>query len=102
MAEVREKISDLSKWAKSQATFLKVLPGESVEVTFKDFKIVPDTFNPGKEKIQYNFETEFGMKSMESSSTQLALALGSVKSGDKVKISRTGEGRNTKYTVEVL
>ena len=94
--ESEEEVGNLTKWAKENAKFLKLTDGESYEGIYKGYK--EGTNMNGDPTIIYKIDD----KELKSSSTKLASEMDVIAEGSKIKISRTGEGLQTKWTVEVL
>ena len=90
---------DLKKWADSKSTFVKVGDGESITAVFKKAVEVEDTFNPEQMKINYTLEIDGEQKILGSMSVSLARQMANIKEGEIIKISRSGEARNTKWAV---
>lgn len=93
---------DLDGFIKGNSKFLKIPENSSVEVIYKGFEIIPDRFNPGKETVSYQFTWPGSDKIIpwNKASTNVAIQMQKVSAGDKVKITRTGSGFATKYTIE--
>jgi len=93
--------NDLKQWAKDNNPNLVFEPGESITVVYKGYKIVPDAFNPGKEKVQYEVETEDGKtKFWNNGSGRVAMFFSGVEEGGLVTITATGEGMKRRYEIE--
>ena len=90
----------LSDWVDEKSDFLVIEDGESAEVTFLGYELTKSTF--GKETVRYQFDTEFGKKSWDSSAKNVALFFDKLKKGLKVRMTRTGEGTDTKYKTELV
>lgn len=91
---------DLKKWASGQTRFVRLSDGDSLEAVFLKATEIEDTFNPGKTKIRYALEVDNEQKFLESSSGTLAREMYPIEEGEVIKITRTGEGMNTRYKVE--
>lgn len=93
----------LSDYAKNASKFLKLKDGESMEVVFKAFKIVPNKFDTEKETVKYIFLTDGGQeKEWENGAGYVADFFDGVKEGEPVRITRDGEGTKTKYKLELI
>ena len=90
---------DLKDWASKQSKFVRLADGESTTGVFLKATEVEDSFNAGKTKIRYTLEIDGEQKIIESSSVNLARQMGAIEEGEIVKITRTGEGMNTRYSV---
>jgi len=93
-------MGDLKKWARDNNPNLRFESGESIVVLYRGHKVIPDAFNPGKEKIQYEFEIEGKVKYWSSGSGKVAEFFDKVTPGDFVKITATGEGMKRRYDLE--
>ena len=102
------KLADI---VKERSPYLKLENGESVEATYKGYKIVPSTFDPEKERFRFMIDVEINGKLMtkywDTDSSAVAMAFDKCKSGDKVKITKTTQkastGREvTRWLVEPL
>ena len=94
-----EKLSD---FAKKQSPFLIIADGESVEGIFESYEIVPSTFDPSRRVVQYTLIVNDEKKFFKSSAGGVAMAFEKAGEGAIVKITRSGEGRETRYKVEVV
>lgn len=76
---------------------------EPITGVYIGFEFVEDNFNPGKQKVNYLLEIENEQKALSSASKRLARAFIGAKPaiGNFIKITRTGEGFDTQYKVEV-
>ena len=90
----------LSDWAKENSQFIKLANGESIELVYKGFKIVPNKFDTDKETIRYIFLVNGKEKFWENGTRYAAEYFDNVKEGEVVKITRKGEGNKTKYELE--
>ncbi len=73
-----------------------------VEGIYTGFSLEPDVFNPGEQRVIYDLEINNERKTIASSSKRLARAVLAAKpeAGNFIRITRTGEGFDTNYTVE--
>ena len=92
----------LSDWAKENSQFIKLADKESIELVYKGFKIVPNKFDTEKESIRYIFLVEGKEKFWENGAGYIAEYFDNVKEGEVVKITRKGEGNQTKYELEAV
>ena len=70
-----------------------------IEGVFEGMKIITkESFGQEKEVMRYKIDG----KTFDSISGNLAAQMDDVKSGQKIKITRTGEGMDTRYTVEIV
>ncbi len=93
---------NLKQWAKNHQTYLKVLEGEPVTCKFLGAEDFVDKENKDQDKIRYFLEVDGAEKVMESQSIGLAEIMAAFVKGDWIKISRTGQQRATRYTVEKI
>jgi hypothetical protein len=92
----REEEMDLKNWSKDNAKFIKIKDGETYEGIYKGCK--PGVNMNGEPAVIYDFDG----KEFKSSSTILADKFSQIKEGTTIKLSRTGEGLQTKWKVESL
>lgn len=95
--------NDLKQWAKDNTKFLKILNGETFEGFYMGFNIVPNTFDPDKQSIQYKLKyTDCeNIVYWTNGSTSVANAMSNFEEGDVITISRTGSGtHDTKYEIK--
>ena len=88
------------EWAKKNSKFIKLADGDSFKGKLKDFKAIPDHFNPDKEVIRYTFEMEDGqLKYWDNGRASVVEAMAGFV-GKLVEVWRRGEGKNdTSYEV---
>lgn len=100
-------MGQLADTAKKNSNFLKLSKGESMEVTFLAFRVVPSTMDPTKETVQYKFGTEFGEKYWTNGNSSIMLFFDGFPAGRKVIITRSpwinkdGKEDSSKSTYEV-
>jgi len=92
----KEEEMDLKNWSKENAKFIKIKDGESYEGKYLGCK--QGVNMNGEPAVIYNFDG----KEFKSSSTILADKFASIPEGTQVKVSRNGEGLQTKWIVETL
>ena len=93
-------MSELQEYIKRNSRTIFLKDGEKLETVYQGFKIGANRFDPEKESIYYNFETEYGIKQFQSGSIGLAKIFDSIEKGEKIRLTRHGEGNKTKYTIE--
>ena len=87
------------EFAKSNSSFVKFDEGGVIAGQFQGMKmVVKDSFGEEKEVMRYKIDG----KTFDSLSTALAEKMDDVVIGQRVKITKTGEGTSTKYAVEVI
>jgi len=85
-------------FSKKNSSFIKFDDGV-IEGVFGGMKIVvKDSFGEEKEVMRYKIDG----KTFDSLSTALAEKMDEVKIGQKVRITKSGEGTSTKYSVEII
>ncbi len=95
--EQKEEIDmDLKNWSKDNAKFIKIKSGESYEGVYKGCKSGVNM--NGEPAVVYNLDG----KEFKSSSTVLADRFALIPEGTKIRLSRAGEGLQTKWSVETL
>lgn len=91
----------LVELGKSKSKFLKLQDGESVQAVFVDSKDAVSKF--GQPVGEYLLRLEDGTtKTLTSAAGNLMTTLGALSGGEKLVITRHGEGTKTKYEVDVL
>ena len=89
----------MKDWAFKNSTFLKLGDGESFTGTLQSAKPVTSRFDREKEVMQYQFELEDGSEKLwENGSTRVCEELSDL-IGEILKITRRGEGNETKYEI---
>ena len=97
-------MKSLNDYVKLNSKFLSIPDGESVILIYKGYSIVPDKFKPGSETVSYLFvepETGRGLP-WNKSSNKIALEMKKVEIGQMVRITRFGDGFDTKYKIQVI
>lgn len=94
-------MGELANFAKRNSQFITLSDGESIEAAYKGFKQGINTLDPTKEVIIYQFETEFGTKAFKSGSCALARLFDNVAKDTEIRLTRSGEGNQTKYKLEI-
>lgn len=92
----------LGDFVKDNSKFLKLGNGESFEGVYKGYKVGPSKFDPEKETCVYKFSCEGEDEKFvyfQTASVAVAKIFSQYKGGEKVKITRQGEGTNTKYKI---
>ena len=92
--------ADLKQWAIDNNPNITFQADESVTACYKGFTIVPDAFNPGKEKVQYELEIDGKTKYWKNGSGRIAMFFSGVEVGELIKITATGEGMKRRYDVD--
>jgi len=95
-------MGSLKDWAKRHQLYLKLEEGQPTFCKFLRFEEFVDHDNDDREKIRYFLEVSGDEKILESQSVGLAEAMSVVKNGDWIKITKTGKGRQTHYSVEIV
>jgi len=91
-----DEMGELASWSKENAKYIKIENGESYEGIYNGYK--QGVNMNGDPAIIYNLDD----KEFKSSSTVLAETMDSIATGSKVRLSRIGEGKNTRWTVTVI
>ena len=92
--------SDLQDYVKRNSKTFSLKDGEFAEVTYRGYKIGANKFDPEKESVYYQFETEYGVKTFQSGALSLANLFDTIEKDTEIRITREGEGNKTKYFVE--
>jgi len=93
-------MSELQDYIKRNSKTISLKDGESVEVIYKGYKIGANKYDPEKETVYYTLGTKYGDKIFQSGALSLANIFDSIKKGAKIKLTRTGEGNKTKYSIK--
>jgi hypothetical protein len=86
--------------ANKNSPFLKFEDGEPAIGLYRGAKIVDDTFNPGKQTMEYTLEVEGVKKTFKSGSTKLARLIRPIKEGEKIQLVKTGTSFKTMWYLE--
>lgn len=90
-------MGDGKDFAKRNSKFQSFDDDGVIEGVFEGMKaVVKDSFGEEKEYMRYKIDG----KTFDSMSGSLAVQMDEIKNGQKVKITRTGKGADTKYLVE--
>lgn len=93
-------MGSLKQWARDNNPNLRFEDGETIIGIYKGYQIVPDAFNPGQEKVQYEIEIDGKKKFWANKSGMIAMKFDQGRIGQEVSIMATGEGLKRRYTVE--
>lgn len=88
----------LNEWSKKNSPYIKLKHNESYEGAFESAKVIPDPRDPLKETVRY----QIGGKCLDSKSGRLCQIFDDIKPGTQVRLTRQGEGTDTKYLVKEL
>ena len=91
---------ELKKWARDNNPNIQFGDGDTITGIYKGYTIVPDAFNPGKEKVQYTIEIDGKAKFWKNGNGKIAMQFNDAKIGSEVSIMAIGEGMKRRYTVE--
>jgi len=94
----------LDDYVNKKSRFLKIASDEEVVFIIRSYGTAENL--QGEEVMAYKVELEdYGVKTLQSASVRLAKAIGILpKNGidQKVRVKKTGEGFETKWTVELV
>jgi len=82
-------MGELAKLAKARSPFLQVEPGKSTVCVYKGYKMIPDTFDPTKEKFRFILIEDGVEKFFDTSSNRVALVMD--EAAEEIK-NKTGKG----------
>lgn len=93
-------MKDLDSYIKQNMKFLTIEDGESVQLIYKGYSIIPDRFKGG-ETISYLFQYPDSEKtiSWNKGSSRIAREMKKMAPGDLLQITRNGVGFETKYRI---
>jgi len=90
----------LKDFVKNNSKFLRLGNGESFVGIYKGYKITQNNFDPDKQMVVYKLAYPDGKEIFwQSSATSVARTLAEFKGGEKIVITRHGEGQKTKYSI---
>ena len=90
----------LHDYVKDNSKFLRLDNGESFEGTYVGFKVTGSRFDPGKETVVYKVKYDDGKEVFfQTASIAVAKLFSKFRGGEKIRITRTGSGTNTKYKI---
>ncbi|MDP8258845.1 MAG: hypothetical protein P9L90_05440 [Candidatus Aadella gelida] len=98
--EEEEDMGKLSDFVNRNSEFVKLEDGGSIELIFKEFEVVPNPYDDGKEIVNYTFEMDGKTKTLRSAACTLARAFDKIQPGTKVRITRKGLENKTSYKIE--
>lgn len=81
-------MGELRNTAKKNSNFLKMEKGETVVVTYVDYRVIPSTMDPTKDTVQYKFATPDGDKFWTNGSSHVMYFFDDLPKGSIVKITR--------------
>jgi hypothetical protein len=92
---------DLKEFADQASPFLYLEDGDSIELVYKKFEVMPSKYDKDRQTVEYTFEDKDGNEKIwTNGSAKVARVFAGVKEGEVVIISKEGEERNTKYTIK--
>ena len=92
--------SELQDFRKRSSKFVILKDGESIEGKYQVFKIGTSPFDPEKEIVNYQINTEYGVKTFQSGSGKVADLFDRIEKDADIRITREGEKNDTKYILE--
>lgn len=85
-------MGELADKVKERSPYLKLENGESIEATYKGYKMVPSTYDPEKENFRFLLEVELlgekVVKYWDTGSNKVAMVFDVLSPGDRVKITK--------------
>ena len=92
--------NDLGQYIEDNQKFLKLDDGEMFDGYFMSSKIIPNRFKDGEQTVEYTLATTKGKQIVWTNGTLgVAKLLAAAKAKDRVRISRSGLGPKTTYTI---
>lgn len=91
----------LDQFLKDNAKYIKINDGESIDVEYQSFRVIGDRFNPGEETIEWSLRYPDAEKAIPwtNKSKKVVLEMKNIQPGEFIRISRTGEGPKTQYSI---
>jgi hypothetical protein len=93
---------NLNEFIESNSKFLSFEENVPVRMKYLGCEICTSSFDPKKEVVVYTMEIEGKEKLWRTSSLHVSKAFAKLEKGDFVEISRTGDGRSTRYTIRKI
>ena len=88
----------LKEWASKQSNNIKLEDGETITAKYKGYE---EGEFKGTPRIGYHLEIDGEVKKLFSSSVKFAAKMNDISVGETIKITRSGEGVETRYGVVV-
>jgi hypothetical protein len=79
---------ELGRLARKQSKYFSIEIGEEAEAIFEDYKIIPSTYDPEKDMVQYKLTVEGITKFWLNGSGGVMRQFDSIPKGSKIKITR--------------
>jgi hypothetical protein len=91
----------LTQFVKDNSKFLRLSDGESFTGSYVGYKISANSYDPEKEIVVYKLKFEDGKEVFwQTASCAVAKLFSKFKGGEKVVITRHGDGTQTKYEIK--
>lgn len=97
-------MANLNDYIKNNSKHFKIEDGETVQMVYKGFSIVPDRFNPGQETVSYLLQYPDTGKATNwnKGSLKVAAQMKGIQVGELISITRFGEGMQTTYKIKTV
>lgn len=95
-------MKSLKDYARDNSKFVKIRDGESLDLIYQGYSYTKSEDDPDKENVLYevNYLDQPGKKFYwKTSSVFVAASLSEFQPGQIFKVSRTGDGKNTRYKI---
>lgn len=93
----------LADFRRDNSTFLQLGDGESCEVEYLGFNVVPNSKDPTKEVVSYRLKQAGGkIVFWQTASGKVSKFMEKVTEGSKIKITRHGTLTSTTWDIEPL
>ena len=93
-------MSELLDFANKYSQFVSLRDGDTIEAIYKGFSISQSSFDESRQVVDYQLQTEHGLKRFSSASCFLARIFNEIKPDTKIRISKKGTGNKTIYKIE--
>ena len=101
--KVVNNMKTLQQFIDENSNYVQLEDGDSVELLYKGFKVIPNKFDIDKETIEYSFaDVEDREKLWTNGSNKVAATMAKTEPGAIVKITRAGEGNKTQYSIKTI
>ncbi len=92
-------MGELADWANKKTPFIKLEDGQSCQGVYCGYEFGE---YQGNKNCKYQINIDGDMKTLTSSSGELAREFDGIKIGSEIRITRIGVGKDTKYRTEII
>jgi len=92
--------NDINSYIEENQKFLKLEDGQTFDGYYVSHKVIPNRFKEDTQTIEYKVATLKGRRITWTNGTlSVATIISTAKPGDRIRITRTGVGNRTSYTI---